>query len=907
MLGVSIPEIEEIGSLFTPERITGALSSELSFRGSMSSFVLTGAALSAHSLTWQSLRVDTAYGELENREGGYYITRSNASFSAGLDSLASYFSIDSVRGYCTGTVEAAGAIENPVVQSVLTGHEIGYGEWIFDTLGMDARYDGEKIVIDRLDAIDYDTDIAVSLGGEIVPSSRIHGALDLSLSSADNPGGKSKGTASINAYYAQDSILCIADISTMDIQAVSALLADSTEIVGRLSSHLKMSGTLKNPSGSIVLDITRLSYGSFTAHAVSLNGQIDNYRVEAEAAVHLDSLNSIVHIDASLPLDTARFLPLADAAGGDTGFVFIESEHIDFSVVESYLPENVALKGAGEVHCRALLTETGWIVQPQSTFSAGGSVVYTFDSDIVVDSVTASVLCSGLVVSPYLGYEIHSGAIRYKSEKIEKTAWIGHAIRDGVVLDSGMVEIGPGARTYLAGAYPLTTDSSKQSPLTPSLECTLRRLPLVFFNPFIAPTLVFSRGKIKGNCTMTMKEGTPQVAGAVSVDSAVFDVEGVRPGVGPVSLGCSLRGSNVIIDTIDGKWGEGDMAGNGSFQWTPEGIEKMDIDFRAKSLKFSAGTETDVAIDTVFVRAESRNGRFPITAFVLLGPTLYFRPVRFNDLASVAQNMDVSLSKEPPELLKKIDLDIDIRLNKNVTVETGIARGVLDGWAHLSGSAADPDIDGVVRAVKGHVYYLDRKFTLTEAVFRQLTPAELNPDLTISMNTEIAAYTSGNRRTYTVYIEVVGDMDNPEVTLYSTPPLDEVNIVSLLTLGRIRSEEGMVRMDQESMSGQVSERVQEMASRQVSIYATRQLEEWLNLDNVTIEGNLFQYDDGGGPTVSLTKELGKRLSLTYQTVVGRADERRLKASVKIAPFLFLDGETDGREDASIDLRTRLRF
>ena len=103
------------------------------------------------------------------------------------------------------------------------------------------------------------------------------------------------------------------------------------------------------------------------------------------------------------------------------------------------------------------------------------------------------------------------------------------------------------------------------------------------------------------------------------------------------------------------------------------------------------------------------------------------------------------------------------------------------------------------------------------------------------------------------------------------------------------------------------QRAQSIAGQQVTGLVERRMERLLKLESVTIEGDLLRINQSWGPRVTLTKRLAERLNLSYQTVVGHTNERQIKISYRITPLLYLDGETDERGRAGLDLRARFRF
>ena len=232
----------------------------------------------------------------------------------------------------------------------------------------------------------------------------------------------------------------------------------------------------------------------------------------------------------------------------------------------------------------------------------------------------------------------------------------------------------------------------------------------------------------------------------------------------------------------------------------------------------------------------------------------------------------------------------------------------LDGQLALSQKAVRPAVTGEFRVVDGYIFYLDRKFEIEEATFRQLEPFRINPEINFRAVAEVRPIQATEGPTvYRVTLSLTGDLEHPKLQLQSEPPLSQADIVSLLTIGRVRGAGNVASEGEMGISEILVQRAKSITSQQVTGLAARQMERLLNLESVTIEGNLFQTNQVWGPRVTITKRLAERLNLTYQTVVGHTNEQRVRISYRINPYLYLTGETDELGRAGIDLIARLRF
>jgi len=337
-------------------------------------------------------------------------------------------------------------------------------------------------------------------------------------------------------------------------------------------------------------------------------------------------------------------------------------------------------------------------------------------------------------------------------------------------------------------------------------------------------------------------------------------------------------------------------------------LKRADVALEGRGLRFALPKVADVRLRSVDLRFQDQDGRFLLGGRATLGETRFIRDLKVADLVKAIRGA-ATPAKKPGPFLHKLDLDVEILAPQTLIADLNLAKMRMDTRLALGGSAASPTITGEVKVVEGYLLYLDRKFQVTRGVFRQYDPFRLNPEMDFEAQTEVTPYSAVETpTTYRVTLSLSGDMDHPELTLESEPPLSRADVVSLLTLGRIRGGEGPLTSEGEPGWGSILvQRAQSIAGQQVTGLVERRMERLLKLESVTIEGDLLRINQSWGPRVTLTKRLAERLNLSYQTVVGHTNERQIKISYRITPLLYLDGETDERGRAGLDLRARFRF
>ena len=105
----------------------------------------------------------------------------------------------------------------------------------------------------------------------------------------------------------------------------------------------------------------------------------------------------------------------------------------------------------------------------------------------------------------------------------------------------------------------------------------------------------------------------------------------------------------------------------------------------------------------------------------------------------------------------------------------------------------------------------------------------------------------------------------------------------------------------------LQDRLGAFSSQRLSHYVGRELGSLIGIEDIAIQGNLFATDQSAGPQLLASEQLSDRLRVTYTTTVGRANEQSVRLDYELDKFWSVQGETDQKGAAALDLKYKLRF
>ncbi|MDI6783158.1 MAG: translocation/assembly module TamB domain-containing protein [bacterium] len=196
------------------------------------------------------------------------------------------------------------------------------------------------------------------------------------------------------------------------------------------------------------------------------------------------------------------------------------------------------------------------------------------------------------------------------------------------------------------------------------------------------------------------------------------------------------------------------------------------------------------------------------------------------------------------------------------------------GWINLAGPANEPQISYEFRSVGGVVMFRGYKF--------QITKADAKPVASMGFNPLMDLYAQKKIRTTDVYLRFYGTLQDYEITLTSDPPMEQSDIMALLTTGRTTEE-------LRTATGTGSERVA------YGLAAGYVGEELLNtvgspiVKAVGIDRVGVDYETSNEPRVKIEKDLGKRVTVSYSMGVTKYPDPQAKVELGLGRNLSLVG------------------
>ena len=890
--GAEIPEPSALSRTFIKEHISGRLSASANIDGRVDSLSVA-ASLKGHRVRWRGMRADSLDAQMTVIDGVPHLSKAEAYVFGRIDSVAPYFGYKSVRGYVGAGLSMSGGLNDPFVRAYVLGRDLSYGRYSVDEATGVLALEKGAVRWDELRLQGKNT--LVYSSGKLIPGGK-EKIGDYTALSADaefyiaRGGGAAApaGLMSVRGTVRGDSLDANCRVTSASLELLDPWLPEKHRVKGVFSLDGTFSGTPANPGGRLNFQVADPRYYGNRAFTVVGDAMLADSLLSGAALLRVSERSGAVEVMANLP-----FLPSSgwklDETGRRAAQVWARSQSLNVAAITGFLEPDFSVSGTAGFDAQIRNAGKGWDLSGTLSLPDGG--IRYAPKNIDVKNINLSASASGTLEKPLVEYTLESGPAEMPPLRMERGVFRGRSVLDTLFVDSARLSFMQNSSVDLNGMMLYGGADSLLYGQNFYVQYTMRNLPVEMFSPYFQGYNP-SKGVFNGNGVVYASAGRPHVNGVLYLSRLELTIPDITPVFGPVNATFTLVGSTVEVTTLDAKWGRGSIHADGRASWDIDRLYDMNLNLRAGALYFELPEVVQVGIENAELRVFDRNGNINVIGKAALAPTSYMRDISIVETINKMQ-AGVDTRREPNPFLQSIRLrlDLDLANNMNVNINLGSAR--MDGRLTIAGSAAEPGFVGEVKVAEGFVYYLDRKFKITEGTLFNPDMAAVNPTLNIAAQSDVTTYSpTAKTESFTITLTLLGTLENPVVHFTADPALSELDILSILTFGE--------RMG--GMGSHTNDRLMSIAAQQALGLGARRLERILNVDRISVSdvtgGSGSQ---NAGATVGVTKRFSNRLNLTYETNTGNLSDRKVTAQYRLVPNLYLEGQTTSEGENAVDL------
>jgi translocation and assembly module TamB len=402
-----------------------------------------------------------------------------------------------------------------------------------------------------------------------------------------------------------------------------------------------------------------------------------------------------------------------------------------------------------------------------------------------------------------------------------------------------------------------------------------------------------SSGVISVDLSMAGPMAKPVMQGRLKVDSGAIAYIDLPSALSDINGSLVFNQDRLQIESLTAHTGGG-LVTFGGYATAYNGKFNFDLTVHGQDvrLRYPPGVSAMANANLHFVGSSSAstlNGEIIVTRLAM---TPGF------DFGAYLERSNSSGMAPTDRLLNRIRLDVHIATTPELQMQTANVRLSGDADLHLRGTADKPALLGRADVIEGEVQFNGTKYRLERGDITFINPVTTTPVLDLQATTRV--------QDYDITLNLNGQIDRPNVTYRSEPPLPTADIIGLLAFGQASEESAQLN---QSQSGFNSETSNAILSAALNATVSNRVQKLFGVSRIKIDPQGFTTETSStqtGPAVTIEQQVKNNLTITYTTNVAGASQQLIQVEYNITRSISIVALRDQNGVVSFDVRVRQR-
>ena len=384
---------------------------------------------------------------------------------------------------------------------------------------------------------------------------------------------------------------------------------------------------------------------------------------------------------------------------------------------------------------------------------------------------------------------------------------------------------------------------------------------------------------------------SPEVKGEINIRDSAVVLAGLPYKIGPVNGDIFIDKGRVTFDSfkVDFAGGKVLLTGVGYL----EGLipKRLLVSSSMKGLRFRPVEGFDVAFDGgLFLEISPK--KQSISGDINIKKAKYEKRVDWKTWLVRFKEVKETRFKQPAFMDKTL-LNVHITGQDNIFIDNNIARTPVKVDLNVQGTIAQYGLIGRLDARGGTIFFRNNEFEIIEGSVDFVEFNKIVPVFHITAET----FTGG----YRIRLNLDGPIDKFSLSLFSDPPLSDMDILTLLTGGHISKESKGFEAG--------------IGAGEAVAFLTGELQDVIEERFKNITGferfEISPQTSAKGtvsPRITVGKRLlGQKLFVTYSTSIGTTEEHIIKLQYNVSKNFSIIGLRDEIGSVGTDFKYRFEF
>lgn len=357
-----------------------------------------------------------------------------------------------------------------------------------------------------------------------------------------------------------------------------------------------------------------------------------------------------------------------------------------------------------------------------------------------------------------------------------------------------------------------------------------------------------ANGSVKADLTLVGNPASPEIAGDLHLTAEELAFSSMRKPLTKVDFLISTDDRVINIDRLEANLGRGKLFGTGQVDFRDSmGSITAHISGQKLDLSFM-NLEISNASAGVNIRGDLYN---PILAGKIFVPRGKFNLT--SDLLAKRKPIDF--------VFNSLNYHFDVEVPRNFWLKSSFLNSEMRGKFSISGDLENMKLDGGISCVQGKLYFKQRQFLIETGEIKF-------GGVDNSFDPQIYVKSEGQIQSTKVFLTLHGRVSSFTTQIYSTPPMEEGDLLALLTLGRDLN----TAMHSDSKELFETEILEGLKNSYISALIGSTISTALNLDELFLS-SLFDRTSGKSRAyIRVGKYIGKNIFMAYEGTMEQGQE-----------------------------------
>jgi translocation and assembly module TamB len=384
---------------------------------------------------------------------------------------------------------------------------------------------------------------------------------------------------------------------------------------------------------------------------------------------------------------------------------------------------------------------------------------------------------------------------------------------------------------------------------------------------------------------------TPKINGGLSISNGSFGLKDYYYRISSLNGFLYIDEDRVVLSNLSGETGGGDIDITGILYLKKFSFRRFYVEAKFRDITSTVSKDFNVNFGGDILYKGTPESQV-VSGDINIIRVTYKERIEWKSW--LLKVKEIERHKAEISDLEKAELNIRISGKDNIEIDNNVARATVSSELLLRGTIYRPVLFGRLESREGTVYFRNNEFRILRASADFSDIHRNNPFLEIAGETIVEGYK--------ISMNLEGQADQFNLSLSSDPPLQEMDVLALLTVGRTGGElkglEGGIGAGEATsfVTGKIQDVIEERV-RTLTGLDRLQIDPYVSKTTGTVE-----------PRVTVAKRLlGEKIFVTYSTSLGSVEEQIIKLEYVLNKSVSLVGIRDERGFLGGDVRFRFEF